>query len=172
MRRRTRRLLARLLGHVVPRSEAAVGPSTFTSIGKERSMTRNKIFRLVPTLALATVGFALTAGPATAEHPNDRAGMQGVGAVSAAAPAQPRIPDAFDRPVAASISASIHPDNRTSPRGPGAFSAPPLPTAVAAAADDFEWGDASVGAGAMLVALLLAGGFAVSVRHRGRAILP
>jgi len=169
MRRRTRRLLARVLGQLVPRSDAAVGPITVISVRRERSMARHRNHRFVPPLALATVAFAIGAGSAIAGHPNDSAGMQVVGAVSAGAPTHPRIPDAFDRPAATSNSASIRPDDRRSPRGPGVFSVPPLPATVAA--DDVGWGDASMGAGAMLVALLLAGGLAVSVRHPGRPIL-
>jgi len=73
--------------------------------------------------------------------------------------------------VARSTGAATRPDDRGDARGPGVYFTVPPVAVSAISADGFEWGDAS-GAGAMLVAILLAAGVAVSIRHRGRAILP
>jgi hypothetical protein len=50
---------------------------------------------------------------------------------------------------------------------------PGIPTTAAVPADDgTSWGDVLVGAAAMLGAVLLAGATALTIRHRGRVILP
>lgn len=130
-----------------------------------------------------------------ASRPDDRAGLLGVGAASSAA--APRTIELGSIPylshgigvdqrrfdgqeqalglagdaVARSTTAATRPDDRGSARGPGVyFSAPPVP--ASSSTDDFQWGDASTGAGAMLAAMLLVAGLAVSIRHRSRAILP
>ena len=116
-------------------------------------MTRKLRQRILRALSLALVGAALTAAAAQAERPDDRGGMLGVGAVSATAGA-------------------TRPDDRGEARGPGVFfSVPPVPTG-AISTDDFQWGDASAGAGAMLALILCGAGIAVSIRHRGRTALP
>ena len=98
---------------------------------------------------------------ALAGRPDDRAGMLGVGAASAEATSLPAVRDAVTRP-----------DDRGDGRGPGVYFTVPAVATAAIATDSFEWGDASAGAGAMLMAILLAAGVAVSIRHRGRTILP
>ena len=108
----------------------------------------------------------------TVARPDDRAGLLGVGAASALATKLTAIPDAFERAVARSTDAVARPDDRGDARGPGVYFTVPPVASAAIAADGFEWGDASAGAGAMLMAILLAAGVAVSLRHRGRTILP
>ena len=93
--------------------------------------------------------------------PTTGAGMLGVGAASAEATSLPAVRDAVTRP-----------DDRGDARGPGVYFTVPAVATAAIATDSFEWGDASAGAGAMLMAILLAAGVAVSIRHRGRTILP
>jgi hypothetical protein len=116
-------------------------------------MTRKLRQRILRALSLALVGAALTAGAAQAERPDDRGGMLGVGAVTASAGA-------------------TRPDDRAEARGPGVyFSVPPLPTG-AVSTGEFDWRDASAGAGGMLFIILCGAGIAVSIRHRGRPALP
>lgn len=103
-------------------------------------------------------------------HPNDRAGLLGVGAVGASTSVETAGPGTFPRGIAQGATTPLRPDDRPGPRGPGVFSAPPILST--ASADDFAWGDASIGAGAMLAAVLLGAGIAASFRHRGRAVMP
>lgn len=131
-------------------------------------MTKTTTRKISGAMALTLIGAALAASPALAERPDDRGGMLGVGAAGAGAATPTAVPDVFERAVARSVTVPARPDDRGDARGPGAyFSAPPLPGS-AVSADGFAWDDASVGAGAVLAALLLAGGVAVSARHRGR----
>ena len=115
-------------------------------------MTRTKI---IVAISLALVGAALAAGAAQAERPDDRTGMLGVGAVST---------DAAET----AHSAVVRPDDRGAGRGPGTIASPPLLTATGRTAGELEWRDASLGAAAMLVAVLLAGGIAHTLRDRRR----
>jgi hypothetical protein len=134
-------------------------------------MTRKLRQRILRALSLALVGAALTAGTAQAERPDDEAGMLGVGAVSASVAPSP-VPDAFERAVARSIGTSTRPDDRGEARGPRMyFSVPPVP-AGAISTDDFQWRDASAGAGAMLLLILFGAGLAALLRDRGRPALP
>ena len=72
------------------------------------------------------------------------------------------------RPVARSTTAPNRPDDRGTAHGPGVyFTAPPIPT-MSVSADAFRWRDASAGAAAALVAILLAAGLRASIRQRGR----
>jgi hypothetical protein len=78
--------------------------------------------------------------------------------------------DAFERAVErASAGAAVRPDDRPGTRGPGLA---PVVLERAAAGEAFGWGDALVGAGAALGAVLVAGAAALTIRHRGRVILP
>ena len=115
-------------------------------------MTRTKI---IVAISLALVGAALAAGAAQAERPDDRTGMLGVGAVST---------DAAET----AHSAVVRPDDRGAARGPGTISSPPLLTATGRTVGEVEWRDASLGAAAMLAAVLLAGGIAHALRDRRR----
>ena len=118
-------------------------------------MTRTKI---IVAISLALVGAALAASAAQAERPDDRTGMHGVGAVST---------DAAET----AHSAVVRPDDRGAARGPGTIASPPLLTATGRTAGELEWRDASLGAAAMLVAVLLAGGIAHTLRDRRRYLL-
>lgn len=76
------------------------------------------------------------------------------------------IPDAFARELtkAASVAAVVrHADDRAGVRGPGITRTPQL---VASTGDGFNWGDASLGAGAALVGAIVIGGIALSRRNR------
>jgi hypothetical protein len=145
-------------------------------------------------MSLSLVGAALTAGAAQAERPDDRGGMLGVGAASAStqtaagtipylshgigvgaasasAVAPSTVPDAFERAVARPIGTGTRPDDRGEARGPRVYFSVPRPVTRAVSADDFQWRDASAGAGAAILAILLAAGVTVSIRHRGRTAL-
>lgn len=89
-------------------------------------------------------------GSGSAERPDDRGGMLGVGAVSTSAPTRAAIPDAFERAVARSAGTSTRPDDRGEARGATHRPAP----------------------GAMLLLVLCGAAIAVSVRRRGRPALP
>lgn len=77
------------------------------------------------------------------------------------------IPDAFARELTKARSAAAvvrHADDRAGVRGPGITETPQV---VTASGDGFDWGDASVGAGVALGALIvLTGGVALSRRNR------
>ena len=128
-------------------------------------MTRTKISCAI---SLALVGAALAAGTAQAERPDDRAGMLGVGAASSSVAAPTTVPDVVERAVARARSTVTRPDDRGAARGPGTISSPPLLTATGRTAGEVEWRDASLGAAAMLAAVLLAGGIAHALRDRRR----
>jgi hypothetical protein len=115
-------------------------------------MTRT---RIILAISLALVGAALAAGAAQAERPDDRVGMLGVGAVSI-------------ETAKTAHSTVLRPDDRGAARGPGTISSPPLLTATGRTAGELEWRDASLGAAAMLAAVLLAGGIAQALRDRRR----
>jgi hypothetical protein len=110
--------------------------------------------RILQTTTLVLAVAVLLAPSATgnlltpAERPDDRAGMLGVGAVTA-------------KPIA------TRPDDRAGIRGPGS-----VPTVlVASSGDAFDWGDAGIGAvGAFGLALLLFGAMQLATRaERGHA---
>ena len=131
-------------------------------------------------VVLGTAGVLVPIAQAS-ERPNDRAGLLGVGSVggSIATPdaferAVARhdasmAPDAFERAVAIHVASTPpRPDDRAGARGPGEV-APVILNGGISASGDFRWSDASVGAGAMLGALLLAAAVGLTVR-RGRAL--
>ena len=135
-------------------------------------MTRmvNRSRRLVGVIFAALVAAAIAAGGAQADRPDL---VRAVRAGKAASAAQPASPERFERAAArAGDDAVTRPDDRGGTRGPGTvFSTSPL-TVSTVSRDGFQWEDATVGAAAMLVGLLLAGGMAFTVRHRRRVILP
>lgn len=140
---------------------------------------------LAGIVSLAMTGAALAAGAGqAAERPDDRAGLLGVGgaqAVTVAPDAFERaagrlaatgaLPDAFERAVAREAGVVLRPDDRAGARGPGLV---PVTLAVTPATSDAggRWEDVLVGAAGMLAAVLLAGAAALTIRHRGRVILP
>ena len=85
-----------------------------------------------------------------AQHPNDRAGAQGVGAVSAS---QAR---------ASGATQSLRPDGRELPDG---VDLPPAPPTVVAGADSFDWGDAGIGVAGGLGLALIVGAFLTTKQH-------
>jgi hypothetical protein len=83
-----------------------------------------------------------------AEHPNDRAGLQGAGALAAAETGTP-----------GSIQ-SLRPDGRELPDG---VDLAPTPPTIVAASDSFDWDDAGIGlAGGLGLALVLVGALAAA----------
>jgi hypothetical protein len=131
-------------------------------------------------VAVGTAG-ALVPIAQASEKPNDRAGLLGVGGVAGSIATPDAFeravgrhnasiaPDAFERAVAIHVASSPpRPDDRAGARGSGAIS-PVTRAPGSSAADGFQWTDASMGAGAMLGALLLAAAVGLTVR-RGKAL--
>jgi hypothetical protein len=141
-------------------------------------------------------------GAQAADRPDDRAGLLGVGAAAATqstpdaferavlrhAGATTAVPDAFERavarqaPVAApdaferavlreSATTPVRPDDRAGIRGPG-IAASTAPVSVSVDETGFQWGDALFGAVAAIGAVLLAAAATLTIRHRGRVIMP
>jgi hypothetical protein len=118
------------------------------------------------SLLATVVAVALTGTTLAAERPNDRSGLQGVGAVAEqdSAPTRPDDRPGARGPDAAAAPSQIHtsrPDDRAGPRRPGqlsessSVSAPPSVTVVVSRG--FDWADAAIGAlGAALIAVGLA----------------
>jgi hypothetical protein len=78
------------------------------------------------------------------------------------------IPDVVDRAVARGLGATpVRPDDRSGSRRPIATVERSL---IAVPSEGFDWGDATIGAGAMFAALLLAGALAMSIRRHRLAI--
>jgi hypothetical protein len=161
-----------------------------------------KAHRIGGTLCAALAGAALAAGGAqAADRPDDRAGRLGVGAVAAtqsapdaferavlrqagttAAPdaferavvsqAPVAVPDAFERAVLREAATTpVRPDDRAGARGPGIVATSPT-LSVSADETGFQWDDALFGAGAAIGAVLLAAAATLTIRHRGRVIMP
>jgi hypothetical protein len=101
-----------------------------------------------------------------AVRPDDRPGLRGIGGITSA----PAVPDAFERAVLRHET-SVRPDDLGGLRGPGSL-VTELPSTTSASTNGFEWGDAAFGAGAAFGFVLLAGAAALTIRHRGRVILP
>jgi hypothetical protein len=81
-------------------------------------------------------------------------------------------PDAFERAVLRESAATpVRPDDRAGTRGPGIV-ATAAPVSVSADETGFQWGDALFGAAAAIGAVLLAGAATLTIRHRGRVIMP
>jgi hypothetical protein len=160
-----------------------------------------KAHRIVGLVGAGLATAVMLAGSVqAAERPDDRAGLLGVGGAQvvtvapdavdravlrhatesavvpdaferAAARGVTPVPDALDRAVLRETGASVRPDDRGEARGPGI--APSGVTAGASASDDgFAWGDAFFGAAVALFIVLLGGATALTIRHRGRVILP
>ena len=114
-------------------------------------------------------------GAAQAERPDDRPGLLGVGGAESSFRNEAVRPD--DRAgllgvgsADSSRAPAIRPDDRGGVRGPGAR--PVQIAAPTAARDGFHWGDAFLGAMATLTMLMLGAALALSIRSRGRVILP
>lgn len=131
--------------------------------------------RWVGATTLALCLAAMFAGTAQADRPDDRPGLLGVGLAESSLQGGTTRPD--DRAgllgvgsADSSRAPAIRPDDRGGVRGPGARPvqiAPPT-----AARDGFHWGDAFLGAMATLTMLMLGAALALSLRSRGRVILP
>jgi hypothetical protein len=122
--------------------------------------------RRMVTVFAVTVGISALVVPiAAAQHPDDRAGMRGVGAISAAQADAVLRPD--DRvgvrgpgrtAWATPVPATTRPDDRAEARGPGAHVEAPVTVATA---DDggagVDWGNTLGAAGFVLLLGLFAG---------------
>jgi hypothetical protein len=176
---------------------------------------RQTIRRVPAAILLALAAAAILPAGAQAEHPNDRAGMLGVGAVSSdvVAPtnpgwgaasdwarnhaelATPNVPASSDvvaptnpgwgaagdsvrnpvelaTPNVPATAVAIRPDDRGDARGPGALSAAPPLGVPAPSGDPFQWDAAAAGAAAMVGVFLFMAGIALTIRRRGRVLLP
>ena len=109
---------------------------------------------LVAPVALADrwgMGMARTSGSGATLRPDDRSGVRGPALLVVA-------------------TAALRPDDRSGVRGGGsALLAPPVAPIVAVQTEDasFQWGDAGIGAGAVLVAMMLVvGAIVLMARHR------
>ncbi len=138
--------------------------------------------RILRSVGLGIAAAVLVGGAQAAERPDDRAGMIGVGAaqVVEAAPdaferavlrhASTAPPDAFERAVVRQATVAVRPDDRAGARGPGA-DAPTLSPSADRTEPGFGWSDALLGAG-ILGVLLLGAAVTLTIRHRGRVVLP
>jgi len=96
-------------------------------------------------------------------HPNDRGGMLGVGAVDRALVSPP---DAFERAVAIRLAAApARPDDRAGARGPGANARSADTAPLESGTVAFAWQDATIGADAMLAALMLVAVVGLTIRR-------
>jgi hypothetical protein len=146
--------------------------------------------------AAALAAAALLAPVAQAQHPDNRPGPRGPGAIEATQTGAARHPDnRADRGVlsqeSSTQSTAIRPDDRAGERGPGAFDTPTVastptrpddragergpgafdePTVVVThTSTGFDWGDAFVGAlGGIGTALLLTGALFLLLGQRTR----
>ncbi len=122
--------------------------------------------RIVVALGLALAAVAISVPVAQGARPDDRA-VHGVGAITTPT----AVPDAFERAaLRAQPTQAVRPDDRTGVRGPGIVASSPILSASTGLG--FAWGDAALGAGAMLVlcCLLAAGGLAATRQHRKVAL--
>jgi hypothetical protein len=121
---------------------------------------------------------ATTAGPDAVE----RAVLRHAGAATARPDAFERAvvsqapvaaPDVFERAVLRETGSTtpVRPDDRAGARGPGLVATSPT-VSLSAAETGFQWDDALFGAGAAIGAVLLAAPAALTIRHRGRVIMP
>jgi hypothetical protein len=154
-----------------------------------------RLGRLTRALPPVVVAAAVLAGGALGGRPDDRAGLHGVGGISAvsiqavrpddrsgllgvggvsgtAARTAIRPDDRAGRPgvgpfEAVSSGTPTRPDDRAGGRGPGTTRAGTAAAASTSAAP-FAWEDAFLGAGATFGLLMLAGALALTLRSRGR----
>ena len=140
--------------------------------------------RIVVALGLALAAVAISVPVAQGARPDDRA-VHGVGAITTPTAVPDAIeravrihtdslnavPDAFEHAaLRAQPTQAVRPDDRTGVRGPGIVASSPILSASTGLG--FAWGDAALGAGAMLVlcCLLAAGGLAATRQHRKVAL--
>lgn len=122
--------------------------------------------RIVVALGLALAAVTISVPVAQGARPDDRA-VHGVGAITTPT----AVPDAIERAaLRAQPTQAVRPDDRTGVRGPGIAASSPILSASTGLG--FAWGDAALGAGAMLVlcCLLAASGLAASRQHRKVAL--
>jgi hypothetical protein len=128
-------------------------------------------------LVLGLVTAALLAGPAQATRPDDRAGMRGVGAISADT-SQPSVrPDdrgSLRGPGAlahgARAQAPVRPDDRAGWRGPGATDVVPAASKVTVDDRGFPWTDAALGVGLLALLGLFGAALVLNGRYERRPI--
>ena len=137
-----------------------------------------KAQRLIGTLILVLATAAVLAGTGQAAHPNDKAGILGVGGAAASPAAAVTIPNDRGGTIgvgavqsqALRLATAVRPDDRGGPRGPWTLLAA-SPTVQAVPGDGFQWDDAALGAGAALCLVLLGMMAAMTIR-RSRVALP
>ncbi len=152
-------------------------------------MTTLRSQRSIAAIALAVVFAATLPAAASAQRPDDRPGLLGVGAAAVAHVAPARPDDragSFGVGAIATSSAQavepilvsriadvpVRPDDVAAARGPGALSSLFQAAALTNAGSSFRWRDAAVGGAGTLGAVLLACALAISVRQRRRVVLP
>jgi hypothetical protein len=152
---------------------------------------------LTKVLPPVVVAAAVLAGGALGGRPDDRAGLHGVGGISAVSTQAVRPDDrsglrgvgGVARVSGTAVQAAIRPDDRAGRPGVGALQpiSPGTPTRpddragvrgpgtpraaaapVASTSASFAWEDAFVGAGATFGLIMLAGALALTLRSRGR----
>jgi hypothetical protein len=141
--------------------------------------------RFTGTIVLAFAAAMILAGGAQAERPDDRAGALGVGAtagpdaleraldIGLGARATEPMPDAFERALNIELAAAaVRPDDRGTVRGPGIDPGPATTSSSLVSRVGFQWDDAAVGGAAVLGVLMLGAAVLLTIRHRGRVILP
>jgi hypothetical protein len=143
-----------------------------------------KAHRIVGLVGAGLATSVMLAGSVqAADRPDDRGGLLGVGgaqAVTATPDAVDRavlrqavetavVPDAFERAAARGVTPVPDALDRAVLRETGASVQQPI---TSAPDGGFEWGDAFFGAVVALFIVLLGGATALTIRHRGRVILP
>ncbi len=86
--------------------------------------------------------------------------------VATASPVEERLPSLADRETTAPPTSS--PDTYLANQGVDLGSAPEAPAAVATSSEGFDWGDAGIGAAAMVAIAAITGGVAVELGRRRR----
>jgi hypothetical protein len=131
-----------------------------------------KAHRIVGLVGAGLATAVVLAGSAqAADRPDDRGGLLGVGAAQAVTPASDVIDRAVQRQAVAATAPVRVPDalDRAVFRESAAAVQPPV---TSTSDGEFAWGDAFFGAAVALFIVLLGGATALTIRHRGRVILP
>lgn len=142
---------------------------------KTLTTRRQRMWRAAGALGAALAVAGMLAATSRAEHPNDRAGMLGPGATAAVSVVSERPDDqAGSRgPGVVSPTRPVRPDDRAGIRGPVGLTPAQVALPSVSSHNGFQWGDATLGAVAMLgavLAVLAAGMLALAVRKRGHAV--
>jgi hypothetical protein len=140
------------------------------------SIQHRSITRCVTALSATVVAAGILAAGALADHPNDRSGALGPGAIAATQAVAVRTDDRAGLRGPGAISptparaAALHVDDRAGARGPGAFSPAQVALPTITSPNSFHWSDASVGAASALGLVALAGVLLLTIRHRSQPV--